>query len=63
MRTLGMTLPMKDRKVLLKEMKAKLGGGGTVVDGVLELQGSHADKILDILKSKGYSQAKVVGGK
>ena len=58
-----MTLPMKDRKVLLKEMKAKLGGGGTVVDGVLELQGSHADKILGILKSKGYSQAKVVGGK
>ena len=58
-----MAIPMKDRKVLLKEMKAKLGGGGTVVDGVLELQGSHADKILDILKSKGYSQAKVVGGK
>ncbi|KAL7543824.1 hypothetical protein ACHAXR_013217 [Thalassiosira sp. AJA248-18] len=59
----GMTLPMKDRKILLKEMKAKLGGGGTVVEGVLELQGSHTERILDILKSKGYSQAKVVGGK
>ena len=56
-----MTLPMKDRKVLLKEMKAKLGGGGTVVDGVLELQGSHADRVLEMLKKKGYSSAKIVG--
>ena len=55
-----MTLPMKDRKVLLKEMKAKLGGGGTVVDGVLELQGSHTDRVLEMLKKKGYS-AKIVG--
>ena len=58
----GMTLPMKERKILLKEMKAKLGGGGTLVEGVLELQGSHADRILDILKSKGYNSARVVGG-
>ena len=56
-----MTLPMKDRKVLLKEMKGKLGGGGTVVDGVLELQGSHSQKVLEVLKSKGYSSAKIVG--
>lgn len=59
----GMTLPFKDRKVMLKEMKSKLGGGGALVEGVLELQGSHSDKILDMLKSKGYSEAKVVGGK
>lgn len=58
-----MTLPMEDRKVLLKEMKGKFGGGGALVDGVLEIQGSHADKVLDILKSKGYSQAKIVGKK
>lgn len=56
----GLTLPMSDRKVLLKEMKAKLGGGGTLVDGVLELQGSHADKVLDMMKIKGYSMARVV---
>ena len=60
---LGMTLPFKDRKVLLKEMKSKLGGGGSLVEGVLELHGSHPDKILDILKSKGYSDAKIVGAK
>ena len=60
---LGLTIPFKDRKVLLKEMKASLGGGGTLADGVIELQGEHADRILTILKSKGYSSAKVVGGK
>jgi translation initiation factor 1 (eIF-1/SUI1) len=57
---LGMTLPMNDRKVMLKEMKAKFGGGGTLVDGVLEVQGSHADKVLDFLKAKGYCKAKVI---
>lgn len=58
-----MTLPFKDRKALLREMKGKLGGGGALVEGVLELQGSHSDKVLDILRSKGYSGARVVGGK
>lgn len=56
----GLTLPMKDRKILLKEIKGKLGGGGTLVGGVLECQGSHADKIRAILISKGYTQTKVV---
>ena len=55
-----MTLPMSDRKALLKEMKAKLGGGGTLVDGVLELQGSHADKVLDMMRTKGYSRVRVM---
>ena len=56
-----MTSPMQDRKILLKEMKKKFGGGGTLVDGVLELQGSHADKALAILKKNGYNQAKKIG--
>ena len=56
----GMTLPFKERKVLLKEMKSKLGGGGALVEGVLELQGSHSEKILEYLKSKGFSGAKIV---
>lgn len=57
----GMTLlSFNERKVLLKEMKSNLGGGGALVEGVLELQGSHSDKILEYLKSKGYSGAKVV---
>ena len=57
----GMTLPFKERKVLLKEMKRLLGVGGALVEGVLEVQGSHSDKVLEYLKSKGYSSAKKVG--
>eukprot|EP00550_Attheya_septentrionalis_P001591 CAMPEP_0198293970 /NCGR_PEP_ID=MMETSP1449-20131203/19786_1 /TAXON_ID=420275 /ORGANISM="Attheya septentrionalis, Strain CCMP2084" /LENGTH=205 /DNA_ID=CAMNT_0043993743 /DNA_START=87 /DNA_END=701 /DNA_ORIENTATION=- len=34
----GLTSTMEDRKALLKEMKTKLGGGGTLVEGVIELQ-------------------------
>lgn len=57
----GMTfLSFIERKVLLKEMKSNLGGGGALVEGVLELQGSHSEKILEYLKSKGYSGARVV---
>ena len=57
----GMTLPFKERKVLLKEMKTMLGGGGALVAGVLELQGSHSDKIVEYLKSKGFSNVKKAG--
>lgn len=51
---------MDERKKILKEMKGKLGGGGTLVEGVLELQGSHADKILVLMKKKGFLKAKIL---
>jgi translation initiation factor 1 (eIF-1/SUI1) len=56
----GMTSPMEERKVLLKEMKSKLGGGGSMIDGVLELQGSHAGQVLKMLQDKGYKRAKKI---
>jgi len=56
----GMTCPIDDRKIILKEMKRKLGGGGSIIDGVLELQGAHGDKILELLRKKGYSKGKIV---
>jgi translation initiation factor 1 len=57
----GMTSPMDDRKKLLKEMKSKFGVGGTLVDGVLEIQGSFAAQAVEILKKKGYSKAQKIG--
>lgn len=56
----GMTSPMDERKKLLKEMKRAIGVGGTLVDGVLEIQGPHSDKVLATLKNKGYVQAKKI---
>jgi len=59
----GMTLTtMEDRKKLLKALKAKVGGGGTLVEGVLELQGPHSETAMQFLKSKGYTKTKIVGG-
>jgi translation initiation factor 1 (eIF-1/SUI1) len=52
---------MDDRKKLLKEMKSKFGVGGTLVDGVLEIQGSFAVEAVEILKKNGCSQARKIG--
>ena len=49
---------MDERKSILKELKKKIGGGGSLIEGVIELQGNHADVVLSNLKSKGYVQAK-----
>jgi translation initiation factor 1 len=57
----GMMSPMDDRKVLLKLMKQKLGVGGALVQGVLEIQGDYADKAVEILQSKGYKKARKIG--
>lgn len=56
-----MTSPMDERKKLLKEMKRTIGVGGTLVDGVLEIQGPHSDKVLATLKKKGYAKSKKIG--
>ena len=54
----GMKISLEERKKLLKEIKNKVGGGGTVVDGVLEIQGSHTTIVYEFLVSKGYNNIK-----
>jgi len=44
-----------------KELKAKLGTGGTLKDGVLELQGDVRDKVVGLLSARGWT-VKRVGG-
>jgi translation initiation factor 1 len=53
--------PPAGKDALLKLLKTKLGTGGTVKDGDIEIQGDHRDTILGILKDLGY-QAKRAGG-
>jgi translation initiation factor 1 len=44
-----------------KRLRSACGSGGTVKDGVLEVQGDHAERVIELLKSEGFA-AKRSGG-
>ncbi|GAB4175678.1 MAG: hypothetical protein Fur006_06290 [Coleofasciculaceae cyanobacterium] len=46
---------------LLKQLKTQCGSGGTVKDNTLEIQGDHAQKLVQLLIQLGY-KAKISGG-
>ena len=46
---------------LAAKLKTRLGTGGTVKDGRIEIQGDHRDRIIQELESLGY-RAKRTGG-
>ena len=50
----GLQMPQKEREALLKQLKAKLGTGGTVKDTCLEIQGDHRDALMAALEKLGY---------
>jgi translation initiation factor 1 len=51
----------EDFKILAKEIKTKLSVGGTFKEGAIIIQGDYRDKIMTILKEKGF-KVKRVGG-
>jgi translation initiation factor 1 len=58
----GMKAPsVEEKKEILKTLKTKLGVGGTLVEGVLELQGDHTTKVVEILKAMEYTKARKMG--
>ncbi len=57
----GLELTDPELKALAKKLKALCGTGGTVKDGVIEIQGDHRDTLLAAL-SKQFKNVKLAGG-
>ncbi len=57
----GLPLGADDLAALGKSLRTACGAGGTAKDGVLEVQGDHADKVLAWLLAQGFA-AKRAGG-
>ena len=54
-------LSADDLKALTKKLKQECGTGGTIKDGVIEIQGEHREKIAEVLRKLGY-KVKIAGG-
>ena len=57
----GYTGATSDFKILAKEIKTKLSVGGSFKDDKIIIQGDYRDKIMAMLKEKGF-KVKRVGG-
>lgn len=50
----GILLGPQELKDLARELKRKCGSGGTVRNGVIEIQGDHREAVILELKNKGW---------
>ncbi len=57
----GLDLEQHELKALSKRLKQKCGTGGTIKNGVIEIQGDHRDILVKELNTLGF-KAKKAGG-
>ena len=51
----GLPLGTGELQELAKRLKARCGAGGTVKDGVIEIQGEHRDAVVGALEAEGFA--------
>jgi translation initiation factor 1 len=57
----GVSLGHPELKALASELKRKCGSGGSVTEGVIEIQGDQVDRVIEELARKGH-RVKRAGG-
>lgn len=50
----GLVMDAAQLTQLAKQLKATCGSGGTVKDGVIEVQGDHVDVVMAMLQKQGH---------
>ena len=58
----GLALDSDALAALGKRLRTACGSGGTVKDGLIEIQGDHADRVIALLHSEGVAGVKRAGG-
>ena len=57
----GVALPADELTALGKRLRTACGSGGTLKDGVLEIQGDHCERVITLLREAGHT-VKRAGG-
>ncbi len=57
----GVPLAAEPLAALAKRLRSACGAGGTLKDGVIEVQGEHRDRLVALLTAEGF-RVKRVGG-
>ena len=57
----GLPLPADELSALGKQLRHACGSGGTVKDGVLEVQGDHIERVMALLQQQGWKPKRAGG--
>jgi len=57
----GLPLDAMALALLGKQLRSAVGSGGTVKDGIIEIQGDHCDRVMEELKKQGHNPKRTGG--